>query len=194
MKWLIDCIFFIQIITLSFSGVKSRTTRAYADPNPAPQGTEPIYLYGYFSGVTINRDTEERKFVFNKDTNMYDLYVELNEGDYFYPFDSLKRRPFYWSKEAVPSGESIFDANGLSWYSYGESDGFWYVKLSGTFHFSITYLIENTINDWRTVWNPEYSSYIKYVCQNDFNQYCLFESSDEQHFMAYTEKDTKKEE
>ena len=28
---------------------------------------------------------------------MYELYVDLKKGDYFYPYDKFKQMPFYWS-------------------------------------------------------------------------------------------------
>lgn len=185
-------LFVPYLFTSGFAGVRFNTNYKSSDQYPQPQGTEPIYLQGGFSGVVINRETEERKFVFNKDNNCYELFIELNEGDYFYPFDSLKRKPFYWSKEIVPPGESSFEANGLSWYSFSNDDGYWYVNQTGTYHIAITYLIENYVNAWREIWNETYNSYIEFVCNNNKNQYCLFDKKENQSFSAYTEKQDSK--
>lgn len=157
---------------------------------PNPQGTEIIYLQGSFGGIEINRSTEERLFSFNSELNCYELYVHLDKGDYFYPFDKFKAKPFYWDINVIPRENSLFTQNGLSWYSkYESGDGCWFVNQSGIYHFTITYLIENTLQNFRYVWTDEYASSIEFICDNSKDQFLLLDNEENQQFLVYTEKD-----
>ena len=177
-----------SLITLMLVPKQAQFLTSSNPDYPNPQGTETIYLQGQFSGIDTNRATDERKFFFNESTLMYELYVDLEKGDYFYPYDKFKQKPFYWSISEMGKEDNMFTANGLSWYSRGDDDGFWYVNLSGKYHFSITYLVENYLNNSRVIWKEEYGSFIEFVKDEPDQIYFLLEK-DDNFYTAYTHKD-----
>lgn len=131
--------------------------------NEAPKGDKCIYLRGQFDGAPWNSTKIDiRTFIFNNETNKYELSVNLYKGDVFSPFidggqpiKSLQNS--YWL--------DLLEKNNLSC----STNGNFICNKDGQYKFEISYLVEQ-LDDPSFVWSEEIGSTIQYI-SNNFIEY-----------------------